>query len=217
MAVLSAAVVVLAVIVLLNLAVTAAVIRRLRRQPAATAAGGAVTLPDPGGPARGEPIPDFAAATVDGREVTRAGLAGRTVIGFFSTSCSSCAREAPVFADAAATLAADGVGALAVVQRKRGDDATELAQVLAPTGAVVLEGAPGPLLRAFRVNVTPFYVLSGATGATEGSGEDLAAALASTHDHPHQLRHPLAHGHDHDHGHGHGHATDGAPARAGRG
>lgn len=224
MAVLTAAMVVLTAIVLLNLAVTVAVIRRLRELPASGAASGggsasgggaAGPLPDPGGPARGERIPDFAATTVEGVSVDRAALTGRTVIGFFSTSCSSCALEAPAFADAVVELAAEGIGALAVVQRKRGDDAAGLAQVLAPTGAVVVEGAPGPLLRAFRVNTTPFYVLAGADGIAEGKGEDLAAAVASTHDHPYRVRLPHRHEHGtHEHA-GHVHGADGDAAQAG--
>jgi thiol-disulfide isomerase/thioredoxin len=174
MFVLSVAVVVLAAIVVLNLAVTVAVIRRLREQrnPPPDAAGDDAAMA--GGPDIGAHVPDFTATTDQGTPMSRADLPDRTVIGFFSTSCSACTEDAPRFTAAAQALAENGVAALSVVQRKRGDDAEELVSALAPGGPVVVEPAPGPVLRGWRVSTTPAYFLVGPGGAVEGKSVVLA-------------------------------------------
>lgn len=143
-----AAVVLATALGLLNLLLTLAVLRRLRAAAARErdAASGVIGI--------GRAPGDFAAADTDGRAVGRADLTGRTVVGFFSTTCGACVEELPRFVARAGETSRERV--LAVVHGDR-PAAEELAGRLAGVARVVVEDPDGPVGRAFEVRAYPAW------------------------------------------------------------
>jgi hypothetical protein len=134
---------------LFHLLVTFGLIRRLRSAPA-TPPAAPPGPPGPVMPPAGERLGAFAATTVDGEDVSSEGLSGRTLVGFFSPTCSACRDRLPEFVDYATGVIADRNKVLAVVVGA-GADADELVQTLAPHARVVHEPSGGDLVAAFGV------------------------------------------------------------------
>jgi thiol-disulfide isomerase/thioredoxin len=154
MAYLSAAVVLVGVIAAVNLLLTVGVIRRLREHTAQLA-----VLRGPAQEAAvpiGSPVGDFSARDVAGRPVDGQGLAGRSLIGFFSPGCAPCKEQLPGFVEQAARTT-DTV--LAVVAGEDPGETAETAERLGAVATVVVEPALGPVQRTFGVTSYPAFVL----------------------------------------------------------
>lgn len=155
MAVLTAAVIVLAFACAGNIVLTLGIVRRLRSQPAP----GAVFAPPR--LTAGVLVPEFHAQTAGGEQISGSGLLGeRYVLGFFSTSCSSCREHAPEFLAYAVTERLDPARVIAVVQGSPEEAAAFAAEYLGPL-AVVAEPDGGPVARSLMVSSFPqFYVVA---------------------------------------------------------
>ena len=94
------------------------------------------------------PAPALSLRTLDGAEVTLAGLRGRAVlVNFWLPSCEPCEREMPSMETLATTLAPEGVSVLAVAE------------------------APADAVRAFFPHGTPLQVLLDRRAPGQGAGE----------------------------------------------
>ncbi|GAA1035871.1 hypothetical protein GCM10009557_45010 [Virgisporangium ochraceum] len=159
---------------LLNLLLTFAVLRRLREAAARErdAASGVIGI--------GRTPADFAATDTDGRAVGRDDLTGRTLVGFFSTTCSACVEELPRFEARAGDLAGGRERVLAVVH---GDPpaAEEMARRLAGVARVVVDDPHGPVGRAFEVRAYPAWCLldDGVVDRTDLGADPVPAAAAA--------------------------------------
>jgi hypothetical protein len=158
---------VLGVIELFHIAVTTALIRRVRE------GGSPPAVPDPGGPAIGEPGPRLE------RLREGAGDAG-VLVGFFSAGCDSCGVEAPRFAAAVPELGKAGLRPVAVFGGPAGEDRDSLTQMLAPVGTRLLDGAAREAFRAFAIKATPAFFLIHPDGTVRGKGTSAAEALISS-------------------------------------
>jgi hypothetical protein len=172
--VLSGAVIVLTAMVMLNLAVTVAVIRRLREL-----AGQPGESVNHAGPEPGSRLPDFAAEALDGTPVRSADLVGkRTVLAFFSTSCSACRAKAPDYAARAASLEDSGDVVITILQTAPGDNPAAMIAALERAGTLIVQPFPAPLMRTFMVRATPFFYLTDQAGRVASKGISMDAALA---------------------------------------
>lgn len=176
---LAVAVAVVGAVATLNLLLTLGVIRRLRehteRLAAAPAGGGLGPPPDlmlPVGQRPGE----FRAETVDGVELSLAGLAAPVLLGFFSPLCEPCREWVPRFVQAAAELPKGRAQALAVVVgdgAESGDEVAELRRV----AQVVVEPLDGPVSRAFGVRGWPALCRVDADGFITTTDNHAAVAV----------------------------------------
>ncbi|WP_433077016.1 TlpA family protein disulfide reductase [Dactylosporangium sp. CA-052675] len=149
------AVVLLAVLTIFNLILVLGLIRRQR-----SLGTGQPMLTTPAGRRPG----DFETSTVDGRGLSRDGLPGTALFGFFSTTCPACHDRLGDFREAAARHSG---AAYAVVVR----DGGAVEPMLAGLGdtPVVVEDPDGPVASAFGVQGFPAFVLVRA-GVIESSG-----------------------------------------------
>ncbi len=147
-----AAVVLTTALGLLNLLLTLAVLRRLREAVARErdAASDVIGI--------GRSPGDFSATDTDGRLLGRADLIGRTLVGFFSTTCSACVEELPHFLARAGDMAGGRERVLAVVHGDR-PAADDVARQLADVARVVVEDPGGPVGKAFEVRAYPSWCL----------------------------------------------------------
>ncbi|GGO78149.1 TlpA disulfide reductase family protein [Nonomuraea cavernae] len=177
-----AAVVLVGVLCLLNLLLTFGVIRRLKEHTAQlekVLSGGR----DDSLQMLGEQVGEFAATTTDGEPVSRALLAGETVVAFFSPSCAPCREKMPVFVEQARARDFDRQQVLAVVVNESGEPEAagvkEMAEELATVARVVMEGADHPLANAFKVHAFPAFCVVDAEGVVRVIGGDLDQLLVS--------------------------------------
>lgn len=165
---LAAAVVVVGLLCLLNLLLTFGVIRRLREH-----AKRLDTMPQqmasPLGVAVGEAPADFTATTTTGETVSRAGLAGPVLVGFFSPGCEPCATELPRFIEYARTMPGGAERVLAVVEGGA-TEASDYVDRLEPVARVVVEEHGGPVKSAFKLFAFPTIYLLGADGTVVAGG-----------------------------------------------
>jgi thiol-disulfide isomerase/thioredoxin len=137
--------------------VTVGLVRRIRTMAAES---GSVTAPAaPPTLAIGESPAEFATATEEGRRFDRAGLSGgRSLVGFFSTTCEPCAENAPRFAEYARSFEPGRV--MAVIQDGEPGAAQAFGERYFGDVDVLVEKMNGPVARAFNVEAFPtMYVL----------------------------------------------------------
>jgi hypothetical protein len=170
--VLLAAVRVLTGLTLLNVVVLLGVVRRIRDHEArlsALASGvPVVTMPV------GHRVGEFTATAVTGQAVTRAAVAGPTLVGFLAPKCDACHERLDDFRRAAAGHSGT---ALAVVVRDGGDTDALVAE-LDGTMTVVVEDLGGPVSRAFEVQGFPAFAAV-ADGTIRASGFELPSAQSA--------------------------------------
>ncbi|MEO3890712.1 thioredoxin domain-containing protein [Nonomuraea sp. B5E05] len=165
-----AAVVVLAVLCALNLALGLGIIRRLREHTERLnglyeQAGGA----PPPSLLPGETVAEFEAGHA---------LRGRTLVGFFSPSCSPCTELAPKFAELASTMPREQV--IAVIAGLR-DETGPMRELLEPVAMVDTAGPDGgSMAKAFKVAAFPRVFLIDDSRTVLATGHDLADVLALT-------------------------------------
>lgn len=177
MALLIAAVCLLALLGFVHLVVTLAVVRRLREHAVLLAGRPAGRAGDTIA-AAGTVVGGFTATSIDGEPLGNDGLAGRTLVGFFSPGCAPCRDAMPGFLDSARGVALGRDGVLAVVVGEPAE-AAEHAEALAPVARVVVEPPDGPLGTAFGVTGYPALAVVAADGTILASGitlDDLADA-----------------------------------------
>lgn len=125
----------------------------------------------------GARIPDFAATTLTGQQVTLASLTGaRSLVGFFAAGCRPCHEQLPEFAEHARRFA--GAEHVLAVVAGPGDDASmgTFASTLAGIAAVASEPLQGgSAQKAFSVPGFPSYYVLDEQGLVESSAP--AAAL----------------------------------------
>ncbi|GAB2947317.1 TlpA family protein [Micromonospora polyrhachis] len=161
--------VVVGLIGLLNLLLTFGVIRRLREhteQLSELRHGSDIILP------AGATVGEFTADTIDGIRVSRDGLAGRTVVSFFSPHCAPCRERMPEFIEYAGTAPGGRSQVLAVVVGTPAD-AVEAVTALTPVAQVVVEPDGGAVSRAFAINGFPALCLVDERGTVLASGSTL--------------------------------------------
>jgi len=170
-----AAVVLVGLLCLVDLVLTFGVIRRLRQH--AELLSRRMDRDERILLGAGERVADFAATTFEGEAVSRAGLGGDTLVGFFSPSCAACAERLPDFVDRAARHDGGRARVLAVVVGDASETATQR-DLLTPVARVAVEPREGPLATAFAVQGFPAFALVDAAGSVLASGltvEDLRA------------------------------------------
>ncbi len=160
-----AAAIIVGVLILVNIALTLALVRRQNEQGRLLAQ----VVSDRGEPAAldvlpGDRIGDFAATTVDGREMSRTHLQGSTLVAFMAPGCPSCEYSLPEFVSRAAAAPRGRDQVLAVVLGTS-LGAGKMCEMLTPVAQVLTEEQErGPLARAFGVAALPaFALLSGDT------------------------------------------------------
>lgn len=176
MAYLVAAMIALGVLGLLNLVLTVGVIRRLKQQAVErhTVDHQSLVLPAPLPPA-GTVVADFTVSTVDGTSLSREGLAGETLVGFFSPGCTACEELLPEFVAYAASFPG-GVDRVLAVVESMAEDATRYITALSPVARVVADPpGRGVVVPAFSVKAFPGVAVVDADGRIVASGENLAA------------------------------------------
>jgi thiol-disulfide isomerase/thioredoxin len=176
---LAAAVVLVGVIAVLDLLLTVGVVRRLREQ--ADVLRELRHDPGPGAEVEvvlpaGRTIADFTAGTVSGRTVSREGLTGPTLVGFFSPHCEPCHEQLPGFL----TYAAGFDGAVVAVAAGDPTETADLVAELAGVAEVVVQSENGPMERAFEVRGYPALCLLEPGGRVVASGFGLDALPVPT-------------------------------------
>lgn len=161
----------LTVICLLNLIFTFGVIRRLREHTQQLASRPAAA-PDLMMLTAGEQIDGFTATTTTGLTVSRAGLTGLTLVGFFSPHCRACQERLPSFRTRAADLPGGRAQVIAVAIGSA-DETAELQTQLADVAQVVVEPEQSDMALAFGVRAYPAFALVDAGGTVVASGYDL--------------------------------------------
>lgn len=163
MAFLVAVVVFLGVLCVLNLVFTFGVVRRLREHTQILDRLG------DGGHAKvmlasGETVGAFSASTVDGTVVSRDGLTGPLLVGFFSASCAPCKAALPRFVDNAKQHPGGREHVLAVVVTQDDEIAAPYVAELSEVAMVVREADNGPTAQAFGVVGFPAFAMVGPDG-----------------------------------------------------
>ena len=146
-----------------NLVLTVGLIRRMRRSDDHSAHGT-------------RPVPELLPGTAAPAELGP--VAGRTVVGVFSTECSVCPEQLPDFAEVAREFVREGANAVAVLSgepERLGAYREALGE--APTIIEDCGDGPmgsGPVNRGLRIRALPSYVLLDASGRVEAVGLSLA-------------------------------------------
>lgn len=153
---LEAVVLTVGLLCLLNLLLTFGVIRRLRQHTEHL--NRLAPTDQPPGIGVGEVVGEFATTTTTGEPLTRAGLTGQTLVGFFSPGCEPCATQLPHFIDRAREQPGGRARAIAVVAAGT-DGKQDYVERLEPVARVVTEGPDGALQAAFRVTGFPMLYL----------------------------------------------------------
>lgn len=156
----AATVTVIAVLSLINTALMLGVIRRLgelRWNSSPMVGGGAEAPPMTVRP--GARVGDFIVTAVDGGTVSRADLAGPTLVAFLAPGCQACDFSVPAFIERAERAPGGRDHVLAVLMGSP-RFADELRERLAPVARVLAEEEEGgPLVRAFGVLGLPAFAL----------------------------------------------------------
>jgi hypothetical protein len=162
-----------------DLLLTFGVIRRLRQYAdefakLASIQGGQLGPPKSPTVAVGSVPGDFATTTTAGEPLSRAHLQtgdGRTIVAFFSPSCSSCAEQLSEFVRRVPALLVGADRAVAVVVGDASEVSAMVAE-LAPVARVVVEPWNGPVGAAFGLGGVPAF------GLLDSAGVVLATAYA---------------------------------------
>lgn len=162
---------------LLNLVLTLGVIRRLREH---TALLGRSSHPAHAGDSPTRPVDalvgDFTATTVEGATVSRATLAGETVVGFFSPGCEACDKLVPEFVGwAAANVPGGRNHVLAVVEAFPGEEEHHVALLSEVAQVVVERPGAGRVIAAFGVTAFPALCVVDSDGRIVATGRGLDA------------------------------------------
>lgn len=161
-----AAVILLSLFSLGHMLVTVGLIRRIRTMAAESGSGTAPPIPPT--LAVGQSPGEFATATQEGRRFERSGLpGGRSLIGFFSTTCEPCAENAPRFAEYARSF--DPGRVVAVIQDGEPGAAQTFGERYLDGVDVLVEAMNGPVARAFAVEAFPTMYVLDAEGRVEHS------------------------------------------------
>lgn len=162
----------LTVLCLLNLIFTFGVIRRLREHTQQLASRPGATSPELMMLGPGEQVDGFTATTTTGLTVSRAGLTGLTLFGFFSPHCRACEERLPSFQSRAAGMPGGRAQVIAVAIGSA-DATAELQTQLADVAQVVAEPEQSDLALAFGVRAFPAFALVDPDGTVVASGHDL--------------------------------------------
>ena len=128
------------------------------------------TLPDPG-----TPVPDFTAATVDGRRVSQEDFADDDrLLVFLTTDCGACRDQV----HALRGLEEDDWPQPVVVVIGPPEDRADMVSALADRAVLVEEEAYGPIATSFEVHEFPAFLLTG-NGVIHKATHGLAKALAA--------------------------------------
>jgi thiol-disulfide isomerase/thioredoxin len=168
---------VVGVVALLNLLLTMGVIRRLRDHTTQLARV-SVHAEDAILPT-GSRVGDFSVTTVDGEPVSADGLAGRTLVGFFSPGCPACERLLPAFVAYAESVPGGRERVLAVVAGDS-DEAAGHVEALQECARVVRAGHDDELLQAFSVKAFPGVCMVEPDRTVVAAGADLTGFPALT-------------------------------------
>jgi thiol-disulfide isomerase/thioredoxin len=163
------AVVFVGLLCLLDLVLTFGVIRRLRQHIELLTRQMMSGVPTREALPVGSSPEHLEVTATDGRTVTSEGLAGRTLVGFFSSDCSSCHEQLPSFVEGAAALAGNGHQVLAVVVDDAAD-ATSMVSTLEAVARVVVEPVDGPVATAFQARAFPSICLLDEQGMIAAAG-----------------------------------------------
>lgn len=179
MSYLTAAVVLIGILGIANLLIMLALARRMREygdllSKRITAGSGrppAYRLPP------GTKVAEFAAATLNGGDVSLDSLSGsRMLAGFFSPRCGPCHEQVPAFTDLAKSVRGRGEQVLAVVAGQP-DDTAEFAAGLNDDAIVVVENPQGPVSSAFSVHGWPSFYWVDPNGTVESSAPTVAMLM----------------------------------------
>jgi len=161
---------VVGLVALLNLLLTMGVIRRLRDHTTQLARV-AVHAEDAILPA-GSRVGDFEVTTTDGESVSADGLAGRTLVGFFSPGCPACERLLPAFTAYAASVPGGRQRVLAVVVGDS-DEVSGHVETMRGYARVVRAGHDAEVLVAFGVRAFPGVCMVEPDRTVVTAGSDL--------------------------------------------
>lgn len=153
--VLLAVVVLVGVVAVLDLVLTVGVIRRLREHTELLS-----SVRGLGGPPIaeiGQEIGEFTTVTVAGIPIDRNGLAGETLVGFFTPQCAPCKERLPGFVELARSVSGGPARVLATVVGD-GAEVADMVAALRPVAQVVTEPRGGPVSTAFNVGAFPTVV-----------------------------------------------------------
>lgn len=149
-----AAVVLVGAIAVLNLLLTMAVIRRLRRNEANMPG---MPMMDTG-PAAGSPLPEFAASSTAGDDVSNESFMGSAgIAAFFSTTCSACKPAIPQLVDHIEKAGFTPQQALVVIAGE-GDERAEFTAMFDGKATVITEGELDKVATAFSISAFPSFV-----------------------------------------------------------
>jgi peroxiredoxin len=128
----------------------------------------------------GDPAPDFAARTVDGREVARrAPEGGDTVLAFLSARCRTCRGQAPALRRVAAGARARGVHVVAVIDGTAETAAPLLEALDGAVPAVLAPAGKSRIVADYRVGEFPRYFIVDDGGIVKAVGAAPQAVAAA--------------------------------------
>ena len=133
---------------------------------------------EPGAAEPGEPAPDFALATLDGKRVRLADFRGRpVVVNFWASWCNPCRQEFPILADALATH--DDLAVVGVTFRDIESDSRAFADETGATWPLAIDD-DGDVAARYGVRAIPQTVFIRADGtiAARVFGFESAEAFA---------------------------------------
>jgi hypothetical protein len=174
---LTVTVITLTVLVLFNMALSFAIIRRLREHEDRFGTSTPVAV---GGPEPGDPMPAVETRATDGSPVRTEALRGRrTLIGFFSTTCSACTVTAPRFSEEARKLTGEGIQVIAVLSSAGNGDDAALRGMLGQSAQLVVEAPGGVLATAFSPRALPSFFLVDPQGRVAAKGLTMDSCLSA--------------------------------------
>jgi len=169
---------------LLDLVLTLGVVRRLRSHTDLISQLSG-QLPDASGRrpysilAEGETAKPFETVATTGEPLSRNGLAGRTLVGAFTSHCSACEERLPGFVDAATSFPG-GRGQVIAVVLGTENDAEPYRERLEPVALVIVEPpSGGPIGEALGLSSFPAFAVLDGSGTVVGTGLELIGPTVS--------------------------------------
>jgi len=161
---------------LVNLAITLVVVRRLRelgrhlghRSHDVDAVDDAMEVMTP----HDDLVGEFSVTATTGEAVSRAGLSGVTLVGFFSPSCVACKDKLSDFVRRAKRVPGGRAQVVASVMGLSGPGA-DMVAALEPVARVVVEPDLDPMFMAFEVRTFPAYCLLDESGRVVAKASDV--------------------------------------------